>query len=409
MHPAAAPQPFSLSFKEILPGRLTSIDLLRGLVMVIMALDHTRDYFSGATFDPTDLTKTNALWFLTRWITHFCAPVFVFLTGSGAYLAFAKGGWNCTETAAFLLKRGLWLVFLEIGVISPLGWAFSLDFAFTRLQVIWVIGISMIILAALIQFLPPRAIAGLGLALILFHNLFDRPHNSWFGPFEGIWRTLNGFAFFEPFAHKRVASLYALVPWTGVMALGFGAGELFRLAPKRQRQILSWAGLAMLAAFVAQRISNLYGDPNPWAPQESSTLTLLSVLNTTKHPPSLLYLLMTLGPAALVLAWAGSLPQWIASPAVHFGRVPLFYYLLHLPLIHGLAVLFSYARDGGALWLLQDPFAARGSAHPFPPGYGYDLWVVYVVWIGIVVALYPACKWYGDFKKRNRHPLLAYL
>ena len=189
MRPAAAPQPSSLSFKEIPPGRLTSIDLLRGLVMVIMALDHTRDYFSGATFDPTDLTKTTALWFLTRWITHFCAPVFVFLTGSGAYLAFAKGGWNCTETAAFLLKRGLWLVFLEIAVISPLGWAFSLDFAFTRLQVIWVIGISMIILAALIQVLPPRAIAGLGLALILFHNLFDGPHNSWFGPFEGIWRT----------------------------------------------------------------------------------------------------------------------------------------------------------------------------------------------------------------------------
>src|SRR5215831_7784727 len=170
MHPASAGKPSNLSFREVITCPLSCIDLLRGLVMVIMALDHTRDYFSGATFDPTDLTKTNGLWFFTRWITHFCAPVFVFLTGSGAYLAFAKGGWNCTETAAFLLKRGLWLVFLEIAVISPLGWAFSLGFAFTRLQVIWVIGISMIILAALIQFLAPRAIAGLGLALILFHN-----------------------------------------------------------------------------------------------------------------------------------------------------------------------------------------------------------------------------------------------
>ena len=219
------------------PTRLSSIDMLRGLVMVIMALDHTRDYFAGVTFDPTDLARTNAMWFFTRWITHFCAPVFVFLAGTGAFLSLRKSGPQ--RLSVFLLKRGLWLVFLEIAVISPIGWSFRLDGSFTRLQVIWAIGVSMVVLAALIRLFSSRIIAAIGAALILVHNLFDGPHAALgltnpLGPFAGAWKALHGFMFLEPAPHKVVASLYPLIPWVGVLALGYGVGEIFLLEPPRR-------------------------------------------------------------------------------------------------------------------------------------------------------------------------------
>jgi uncharacterized membrane protein len=377
--------------------------------MVIMALDHTRDYFSGATFDPTDLTKTDALWFFTRWITHFCAPVFVFLAGTGTYLALSKSGADHHGVSGFLLKRGLWLIFLEIAVISPFGWAFRLDFSFTRLQVIWVIGLSMVILAGLIRALPSRVIGWLGFALIALHNVFDGAHAEWLGPLAGAWKALHTLSFFQPMPGKVLASLYPLVPWVGVMAAGFGAGEVFTAGPRHRRNILVWAGAAMLATFFVLRGLNLYGDPKPWTPQSSPMLTVLSLLNTTKYPPSLLYLCMTLGPAALFLAWADRMPDHFSKALATFGRVPLFYYLLHLPLIHGLAVAFSYIRYGSAAWLFQDPFVAARSPHPPPPGHGYGLGVVWLVWLGVVIVLYPACQWFAEVKRQSQTPLLRYL
>ena len=391
---------------QVKTPRLASIDLLRGLVMVVMALDHTRDYFSGATFDPTDLAKTDGLWFLTRWITHFCAPVFVLLTGTGAYLSLTKGSMNRGELSIFLLKRGLWLVFLEVAVVSPLGWAFRLDWTFNRLQVIWVIGISMMVLGALIQMVPAKSIGALGLALIAAHNLFDGNRAAWLGDW---WKLLHEFYLFRPIPGKVFASLYPLVPWVGVMALGYGIGSVFLYPAEKQHKWLIRAGTAAIALFLLLRLTNIYGDPRPWTPQNSGLLTALSLLNVNKYPPSLLYLCMTLGPAALFLAWSAKLPEFLSSPLVTLGRVPLFYYLIHLPVIHGLAVLFSYFRHGDAVWLFQDPFVAGRSAHPFPPGYGYSLGVVWLVWIAVVLALYPICRWYSRVKSRSRHPLLSYL
>jgi uncharacterized membrane protein len=376
--------------------------------MIVMALDHTRDFFSNALFDPTDLTRTTPLLFFTRWITHFCAPVFVLLAGIGAFLSLTKRHDRC-ELSVFLLTRGLWLMFLEVAVVSPLGWSFSWHFGFTRLQVIWVIGAAMVILAGLVYCFPPRWIAAFGLILIFGHNIFDGPHAAWLGGFGAAWKILHNLSFFQPFPRTVIASLYPLVPWVGVMSLGYGAGEIALAEPRKRQRLLFSIGISSIALFTVLRATNVYGDPRPWSPQRDALYTLLSFLNCTKYPPSLLYLLMTLGPALCILAFADRLPPLITKPLIVFGRVPLFYYLLHLPLLHGLAVLFSLVRYGSAAWLFQDSFALRGSPHPLPAGYGYQLWVVYLVWAASVLALYPLCKWFARVKRRHQYMLLSYL
>ena len=394
-------------------SRLSSIDILRGLVMVIMALDHTRDFLSNsaAAFDPTDLVHTTPALFFTRWITHFCAPVFVFLAGTGSYLALVSGSHDRCELGRYLASRGLWLVFLEVFVVSPLGWSFSLSFGFTRLQVIWVIGISMMILGGLIMMWPSRLIGAVGLLMILTHDIFDGAHAAWLGSAQDAWRVLHGFAFFQPFPHKFVASLYPLIPWAGVMMAGYAAGELMTLEASRRRRILLMLGGLATLLFVALRAVNVYGDPSPWSVQVTPMFTVLSFLRCGKYPPSLLYLLMTLGPALIVLGlYDGSRANgWLTSRLREFGRVPLFYYLLHLPLLHGIAILFALWSHGDATWLHQDFMAAKGSAHPIPPGYGYGLPVVYAVWLATVVLLYPACRWFGEVKKRRREVIFSYL
>ena len=387
---------------------LSSVDVLRGIVMVIMALDHTRDFFSSATFDPTDLAKTTPLLFFTRWITHFCAPVFVFLAGAGAFLSLRRGK-TPAQLSLFLLTRGLWLMALEVLVISPLGWSLSFSFGATRLQVIWVIGLSMIILAALVPLLSSRLIGALGLVLIVFHNLFDGPHAAWLWPAAGAFKLLHQVNFFTPYPHKLVLSLYPLIPWVGVLMAGFGAGELFTLASDQRRRVLLRLGTALTLLFVLLRATNLYGDPSPWSVQPDPLYTLLSFLKCSKYPPSLLYLLMTLGPALLLLALLDGVRSRLLDAFRDFGQVPLFYYLLHLPLLHGLAVLFSYATYGSAAWLFQDLMATRGSAHPLPAGYGYGLPVVYAVWLGAVILLYPLCKWFSALKKTRREAIFSYL
>jgi uncharacterized membrane protein len=383
-----------------------SVDVLRGLAMVVMALDHTRDWFSSsaALFDPTDLSRTTPILFFTRWATHFCAPVFVFLAGSGAYLFFARSQ-NKGGLARFLATRGAWLILLEVFVISPIGWSFSFSFAFTRLQVIWVIGVSMLVLSVAVLLLPSRVIGFVGVAMIFVHDVFDGAHEVWLGSA----RSLHQVAFFQPLPHKIVGSVYPLIPWIGVMMAGYAAGELLTLEPRLRRRLLLWIGGSATLLFFALRTANLYGDPSPWSIQVTTVKTVLSLLRCSKYPPSLLYLLMTLGPSLLLLASIENSRNWLTKRLQIFGRVPLFYYILHLPLLHGIAVLFSFARYGRASFLCHDSFLFQRSANPLPAGYGYGLPVVYGVWVFVVLLLYPACRWYAEVKRTRGHPILRYL
>ena len=388
--------------------RLQSIDILRGLVMVIMALDHSRDFLSNAPFDPTDLAHTSPALFFTRWITHVCAPVFVLLAGTGAYLSTSNGK-STLDLARFLATRGLWLVFLEVAIITPLGWSFNWSFSFVRMQVFWAIGASMVVLAALVPVLPRRMIGALGLLIVLGHNLLDGPHADWLGPLAPTWRFLHTMSVVPIAPHQMLIFLYPLAPWFGVMALGYGFGDIVQLEASRRRMALLSLGAGMILLFLILRASNLYGDPKPWIAQPTTVMTALSWINGTKYPPSLIYLLMTLGPAMIVLALIDRAPPIVTHPLATLGRVPLFYYLLHLPLIHGIAVLLSHLRYGQSGWLMHDMMAQKGAAFPLPHGYGYDLWVVYAVWLGAVVALYPACRWFAGVKQKSRNPLLSYL
>jgi uncharacterized membrane protein len=407
--------------------RIDSIDLLRGIVMVIMMLDHTRDFVhrEAFLFDPTDLTKTNVALFVTRWITHYCAPVFVFLAGTGAYLQFARGKTK-KELSRFLVTRGFWLVVLEFTLVR-FGATFSLDPGFFgMMQVIWVIGISMIVLAALIH-LPLRYIAALGIGMIALHNLLDRFQvQGWRGPnspVPGFWSKLYIILHqgFEPFPilgwpSPVVFVLYPLIPWIGVMAAGYVFGALYQMSGERRRRLLLIMGGGATAIFIILRATNLYGDPSHWSRQNSVTFTLLSFLNTTKYPPSLLFLLMTLGPAMLALVWfekpisapsTGPHPLWrrLRDFFVTFGRVPLFFYLLQWPTAHLIAVAVHLAAGRPWRWMFG---GLIGVSAP-PPGVGFNLWVVYACWIAGVLLLYPLCKWFAGVKARRRDWWLSYL
>ncbi|HVG29848.1 MAG TPA: heparan-alpha-glucosaminide N-acetyltransferase domain-containing protein [Pyrinomonadaceae bacterium] len=384
-------------------SRLDAVDLLRGLVMVIMALDHTRDFFhSGAlTLNPTDLSQTTPALFFTRWITHFCAPVFVFLAGTGAFLSLSRGRTK-KDLSWFLLTRGLWLVVLEWTLVR---FAVTFDLRYSSggfVQVIWALGWSMVLLAALVR-LPLRAVAAFGLALVAGHNLLDRFHAADFGAWRWLWMILHeqgpvgsppGFVLFV---------VYPLVPWVGVMAAGYAFGALLRLDDKRRRKILLQLGLALTLAFVVLRATNLYGDPRPWAQQPRGALyTFLSFINCEKYPPSLLFLLMTLGPAIALLPLLERARGALARFFTVYGRVPLFYYLLHFYLLHVLAAAIALARYG------RQTLSVLPGGQP-PPGWGYRLWVVYLVWIGVVLALYFPCRYWARLKQRKRSAWLSYL
>ena len=389
--------------------RLDSIDLVRGLVMVIMALDHVRDYFHNQSqlFAPENLTRTDAALFFTRWITHFCAPAFIFLAGTAAYL-YARRGRSTAEVSRFLWTRGLWLVLLELTVVASFGWNFGIDLNKQGLAVIWALGWSMVALAAVIH-VPWRVPLAASVAMIVLHNTLDGVRPEQFGSLHWLWRLLHVRSVLLPSSDLGLAVTYPLIPWIGVMAAGFCVGRLLDLDAVERRRMLVRVGCVVTAAFVLLRWSNLYGDPNPWSVQATPVLTVASFLNCWKYPPSLLYLLMTLGPTMLVLAWLDGVRVAPWNPFVVFGRVPLFYYLLHLPLLHGVALLFAEIRYGRMGFLLQMPASLRGPRPDFPPDYGYDLWIVYLVWIGIVLALYPLCRWYAGVKQRNRSVVLSYL
>lgn len=400
--PTASPSNLPLSAEKILP-RLDSIDVLRGLVMVLMALDHTRDYFSNAMLDPTDLTKTNSALFLTRFVTHFCAPVFVFLAGTGAFLSTLRGKTQ-SELARFLLTRGLWLVLLELTVIRCLGWDFNFDYHNWQGLVIWAIGWSMVALAGLI-FLPQRALVVFGLVMILGHNALDKIQPEHLGKLGWLWNILHVPGEMEPASGIHLFVMYPLIPWIGVMAVGFCFGKLLLHEPEHRQKLLFRLGAVLTLSFVILRAVNVYGDPSRWAVQKNWWFTIFSFLNCTKYPPSLLYLLMTLGPALMALAWLDQSSGRWRQPFLIIGRVPLFYYLLHLPLIHLMAVIFSWLRYGHPVEALYGN-PPRPEA---PSDFGYSLPIVYLVWIGIVVMLYPACRWFAGLKKRRKDAWLSYL
>ena len=399
-------------------ARLNSIDLLRGLVMVIMLLDHTRDFVHSAAlqFDPTDLSRTNVALFLTRWITHYCAPVFVFLAGTSAYLQVARGKTKA-QLSRFLVTRGLWLIFLELTLVK-LVITFNPDISLLGfLQVIWVIGVSMIVLAGLIH-LPKIVIGAFGLLLIALHNLLDGIRvEGWNGPGSPdpsysakLWMILHQqFSAFPmvAFPSPVVVVLYPLIPWVGVMAVGYVFGGLYQLDAQRRRRLLLMIGGAATLLFVIIRATNLYGDPSPWAAQKNFVYTLLSFVNTSKYPPSLLFLLMTLGPAIifLALAEANNSRSRIRNFFVTFGRVPLFFYILQWFTAHTISIVLHYTFGKPTSWLWQSPI---NFGQPVP-GIGFNLGVVYLSWIIGLVILYPLCRWFAGVKQRRKSWWLSYL
>ena len=399
-------------------ARLGSIDLLRGLVMIVMVLDHTRDYVhaGGLTGDPTNLATTTPMLFMTRWVTHYCAPIFVFLAGAGAYLQHSRG-MATRELSRFLVTRGLWLIVLEATVIRITTW-FNADYSFLiNLQVIWTLGVSMIVLAALIH-LPLGAVAGIGLTMILLHNAFDGIRvASWQGPGSPVppvaaklWILLHQPAEFFPVlgdGSPLVFVIYPLVPWIGVIAVGYAFGAIYTLDPPRRRTVLLRTGLGLIAAFVAIRATNLYGDPRPWSPQSSVLFTVFSFVNTTKYPVSLMYLLMTIGPALLALAWFESRrASRVEQIVTRVGRVPLFFYLWQWPLAHGLAVALSAAAGKEIGWYFTSPPAVFAAV---PPAAGFDLPVVYGCWVVVLTVLIPLSLWFARVKERNPAWWLKYL
>lgn len=374
-----------------LPSRDRAIDRVRGAVMVLMVLDHARDFWNGFGVDPSDLDETTPILFLTRWVTHFCAPGFILLAGAAAHLY----GRNRAprDPAMFLFTRGLWLVLLEVTAVR-FGWIPEPFYRFTLLQVFWAIGCSMVLLAPLV-WLPRAVLVVAGVAMIATHNLLD----GLALPSEAPWRFLAAVLHqrqrFEPLEGHVVMVGYPLIPWIGVMAAGFGLGALFeRPPPERQRWLLT-IGAALSVAFVVLRAINAYGDPEPWSAQPSVAMTVASFLNCEKYPPSLLYLLMTLGPILLALGWLdrARLPEPIAQPLEIFGRVPLFFYLAHVYLLRIPGIAVAYLRYGAAAF--RPPPAGHAGSPDLP------LVAAYVAWIVALALLYPACRWYAALKQRR--------
>ena len=371
--------------------------------MVIMALDHVRDYFSGFKYEPTDLQHTTLALFFTRWITHFCAPTFVFLSGTSAFLSMGRGK-TMRQQSWQLLTRGLWLIVLEVTIVR-FGWAFDMDYSLVFVQVIWAIGVSMVALSALI-FLPRPVILAIGLVMIFGHDMLDNYHpQSW----VALWDFLHVQGPVHYGHGDTIFVIYPLIPWIGVMAVGFCFGEVFGETKMLRHESLYIIGATTVVLFVIMRLINMYGDPSPWQAQSSWWLTALSFINCSKYPPSLLYLLMTLGISISVLAAFESaedkrakreqseiIEGVVAKFFMVYGRVPLFYYILHIYLIHALATLGSILFNGGAK---VGPFS-----HP-----GYRLWVVYLVWAAVVALLYLPCRWFMKVKTTHRKWWLSYL
>jgi len=385
--------------------RISSIDITRGLVMVIMALDHVRDFMHTTSMSqsPTDLQTTTILLFMTRWVTHLCAPTFVFLSGISAYIAFKKNN-NISESRSFLFKRGIWLVILEFTFINFTLW-FDIHFRFMIMEVISAIGLSFIVLSLLLK-LPSRTIGIIGLLIIFCHNLLQAvtiPANSIAIFFSSI--------LFRPFLMQVTPSFsfftaYPLIPWLGIMLSGFACGEFFEIPAERRIKIFLRVGLATLFVFTIIRFINIYGDPSKWVIQRSSLFTILSFINTTKYPPSLLFILLFLGITFLVLYISEKVQNRFSDFLMVYGRVPLFYFLIHLFIIHSLMFLMLRIQGFGSSDML---FGAFNNGRPKTGG-GVELPIIYLIWLSVVLLLYPVCKWYGRYKSEHKeNKFLRYL
>jgi uncharacterized membrane protein len=383
-------------------ARIESVDLVRGLVIVIMALDHVRDFFGDPTASPTNLATTTAALFFTRWVTHICAPVFFLLTGTGAYLMRARVSKGALSR--FLLTRGLWLLVLDVVVIR-FALQFNFDYHVTVINVLWGLGWAMIVLSALL-WLPLWAIASFGALLIAGHNAFDAPAMA--GRADVVRTLLHQPGILYRSSYSVVVVSYVLIPWIGVTAIGYVLGAAYRSDGEFRQRILLRLGATLIAGFVVLRLFNVYGDPAPWSTQHSLLWSVLSFLNTSTYPPSLLFLLMTLGPAFLLLgAFDTSVPR-LLRPALIIGTVPLFFFAVHFFVIHLLAVAASYLRYGTVSEMFQSPDLAH---FPFsaPPRWGVGLPAIYALWAAVVIALFPLCRWYAGVKRRHHNWWLSYL
>jgi uncharacterized membrane protein len=363
--------------------RIDSIDILRGIVMVIMALDHTRDFFMHVNYDPTDLSRASTALFLTRFITHFCAACFVFLAGTGAFLSLNRGKTK-NQASKFLLSRGLWLIVLEITVVH-FGWGGG-----QFLQVIWAIGVSMVILSLLI-YLPLPVIAGIGLLLIFGHNAFDKVDPTSFTTTgKSLWILLHTQGVIPLWGNEVVFVMYPLVPWVGVMAAGYAFGALFIMDAAKRKKLLLTLGFSAIALFIVIRFFNIYGDAALWSEQPRLYRTVLSFINVSKYPPSLDYLLITLGTGILMLAFLEGRSNKLTNIFVVFGRVPLFYYVLHLYLIHTISILVA-------------GITGLGDAMSF------SLPVIYLIWLSVVTILYFPSRWFMRYKQTHKQWWLSYM
>lgn len=379
--------------------RIESIDILRGLVMIIMALDHTRDYFHVSD-DPLNLATTTPFLFFTRWITHFCAPIFVFLSGTSIYLQSLRKTKSALQS--FLIKRGLWLIFVEVVFIS-FAWTFNPNYNLIIFQVIWAIGISMVLLGLLIR-LPFNFILIIGLAIVFGHNLLDIPESSP-GFKAGFWWDLLHHGFFAayPLTQNHVLFIvYPFVPWTGLMIIGYCTGIFFssKYSVQQRRKILNRIGIGLILLFIAVRSINVYGNPEAWSTQKNALFTILSLINVHKYPPSLLYMLMTIEPAFLLLSLFEKIQNAFTATLRIYGRVAFFYYIIHLYLIHLISAVFFIAKGH----TFQDG-TRLGNGLPFyflAANDGYSLFIVYVIWVSVVIALFPLCKWYDNYKTNHK-------
>lgn len=385
--------------QTITRNRIQSIDLLRGIVMILMALDHVRDYFHHDSFyfDPTNLETTTVPLFLTRFITHFCAPVFIFLAGTSAFFVGNRMKTKM-ELSAWLIKRGFWLIFLEFTVVK-FGWYFTLHFDNLDLIVIWAIGASMICLAAAIH-LKTKFMLALSLLLVFGHNAFDfytPPPDSFI---HIVWNLLHVQGPFQ-LGSCHLFIVYPLIPWIALMMLGYLLGNWYTsdFNPSKRKNYLRTIGLSSLLLFVLLRLFNLYGEPVDWSIQPQISHSILSFINVSKYPPSLDYVLITLGISLLFLSVAENIQSAISKPIIVIGRVPMFYYILHIYLIHGLSLLAAYATGYDPMLLVSDQFI---SMIPELKGYGFSLSQTYLVWIIVVLCLYPLCHWYNNYKNKNR-------
>ena len=371
-------------------ARLDSIDLLRGVVMVLMALDHVRDIWSNGHIDPMDLAHTTPSLYVTRWITHFCAPVFCLLAGTGAHLSRKP----VRALSWFLLTRGLWLIVLELTVVH-VGF-FGPQIESFPLITIWALGCSMMALGGLV-WLPRWALALVTAIVLCGHNALDGFHGG-----GALWKVFHdpGAIVDRPTLHVWIG--YPIGPWIAVMSSGYLLGPVFQFAPHRRRRTLALLGAGAIALFIVLRIINRYGDTNPWTPQADSLFSLFSFLNVRKYPPSLDYVLATLGPSLLALAALDRVRASPNNPFLIFGRVPMFYYLIHLYFIRVIAGIGSLPRLGLS--------GLTASFHrPPPDGYGVGLVGVYIGWVISIAALYLPCRWFAGVKQRSRNPLLSYL